>query len=97
MPHRPRRGYRDLLDRGGHHIVTAARFVACSGPGAVLVHCALGKDRTGVVITMLLDAVGVDRATATTAARPPWLRARGLDRHELHQLRRRLVSTDLAA
>ena len=143
------RGYRDLLDRRGHHIVTAARLVAWSGPGAMLVHCALGKDRTGVVVAVLLDAAGVDRAailadyTATNdvlatalpalaealgltdrlelipfAARvahpdalagmfehldrdlggaATWLRACGLDRHELHQLRRRLVSTDLAA
>ena len=29
--------------------------------GAVLVHCAAGKDRTGVVIALALDAAGVDR------------------------------------
>ena len=30
-------------------------------PGAVLVHCAAGKDRTGVVVAMALAAVGVER------------------------------------
>ncbi len=29
--------------------------------GAVLVHCAAGKDRTGVVVALALDAAGVDR------------------------------------
>ena len=29
--------------------------------GAVLVHCAAGKDRTGVVVALSLDAAGVDR------------------------------------
>ena len=31
--------------------------------GAVLVHCAAGKDRTGVVVALALDAAGVDRET----------------------------------
>lgn len=30
-------------------------------PGAVLVHCAAGKDRTGLVVALALDAAGVDR------------------------------------
>jgi protein tyrosine/serine phosphatase len=29
--------------------------------GAVLVHCAAGKDRTGVVVALALDAAGIDR------------------------------------
>jgi protein-tyrosine phosphatase len=29
--------------------------------GAVLAHCAAGKDRTGMVVALALDAVGVDR------------------------------------
>lgn len=33
-----------------------------AGRGATLVHCSAGKDRTGVVIALLLTAIGIDRA-----------------------------------
>jgi protein-tyrosine phosphatase len=56
-----RQAYRDYLDERGHHIVTLARVVAGS-TAATLVHSAAGKDRTGVAVGMLLDAVGVDRS-----------------------------------
>jgi protein-tyrosine phosphatase len=42
-------------------IVASIRTIANAG-GAVLVHCAAGKDRTGVVVALALDAAGVDRA-----------------------------------
>lgn len=54
--------YRDLLEHRGRHLVTIARLLAWHSSGALLVHCALGKDRTGVVIAVLLAAVGVDRS-----------------------------------
>jgi hypothetical protein len=41
-------------------IVGSIRTIA-SARGAVLVHCAAGKDRTGVVVALALDAAGVDR------------------------------------
>jgi protein-tyrosine phosphatase len=41
-------------------IVGALEDIA-RGPGPVLVHCAAGKDRTGVVVAMALAAVGVER------------------------------------
>lgn len=41
-------------------VVGALRAVA-QAPGAALVHCAAGKDRTGVVIALALSAVGVGR------------------------------------
>jgi hypothetical protein len=56
-----RRVYRAYLDERGHHLVTLARLVA-SSTIATLVHCAAGKDRTGVAVAMLLDAVGVERS-----------------------------------
>lgn len=42
-------------------IVAAVREIA-RAEGAVLVHCAAGKDRTGVVVALALDAAGVDRS-----------------------------------
>ncbi len=41
-------------------VVAALRDVA-GAHGAALVHCAAGKDRTGVVCALALDAVGVER------------------------------------
>jgi protein-tyrosine phosphatase len=54
--------YQATLHHGRRHLVTVARLLGWSGSGALLVHCALGKDRTGIVIAVLLDAVGVDRS-----------------------------------
>ncbi len=42
-------------------IVGALSDIA-SADGAVLVHCAAGKDRTGVVVALALAAVGVERS-----------------------------------
>jgi protein-tyrosine phosphatase len=36
-----------------------AAFHAVAEPGGTIVHCAAGKDRTGVVVALLLSAVGV--------------------------------------
>jgi protein-tyrosine phosphatase len=41
-------------------VVGSIRTIA-NARGAVLVHCAAGKDRTGVVVALALDAAGVDR------------------------------------
>lgn len=50
-----------LADRPG---AVAEAFAAIAAPdaGAVIVHCAAGKDRTGVVCALALSAVGVPRA-----------------------------------
>ncbi|QYN36862.1 tyrosine-protein phosphatase [Pseudonocardia sp. DSM 110487] len=47
-----------LRDRADN-VVTAVRRLAAAGP--TLVHCAAGKDRTGVFVALVLDAVGVER------------------------------------
>ena len=39
--------------------VTAALAVIATSPGAVIVHCAAGKDRTGTVIALALAVAGV--------------------------------------
>ena len=51
--------YRDLLSGSGESIVTAARLIADAERHSVVFHCAAGKDRTGIVAAMVLDAVGV--------------------------------------
>lgn len=56
------RGYFNYLLRRPDSILGAVRTMARS-EGAVLVHCAAGKDRTGVLVALALDAAGVDRAT----------------------------------
>jgi protein tyrosine/serine phosphatase len=50
------------LGRRPDSVVESVRTIARTD-GAVLVHCAAGKDRTGVVVAVALDAAGVDRET----------------------------------
>ncbi len=52
--------YADLLQDGAAVIAEVAGLVAGS-VGPVLVHCTAGKDRTGVVVAVLLAAAGVAR------------------------------------
>jgi protein-tyrosine phosphatase len=54
------RAYMSYLRRRPDSIVGSIRTIARAG-GAVLVHCAAGKDRTGVVVALALDAAGVER------------------------------------
>lgn len=53
--------YRHTLATVGEVIAEVAAVVA-EAPAPVLVHCAAGKDRTGIVVAAILDAVGVSRA-----------------------------------
>jgi protein-tyrosine phosphatase len=50
--------YLGYLEDRPDQVVGALRTIAGSG-GTVLVHCAAGKDRTGVVVALALSAVGV--------------------------------------
>jgi protein-tyrosine phosphatase len=52
--------YLSYLGARPDSIVASIRTIA-NAPGAVLVHCAAGKDRTGVVVALALDAARVDR------------------------------------
>jgi protein-tyrosine phosphatase len=56
------RAYMSYLRRRPDSVVGSVRAIA-RADGAVLVHCAAGKDRTGVVIALALDAAEVDRDT----------------------------------
>jgi protein-tyrosine phosphatase len=52
--------YIGYLEDRPDQVVAALRSIARS-PGAALVHCAAGKDRTGVVVALALTASGVGR------------------------------------
>lgn len=71
--------YLGYLEDRPDHVVAAVRRIA-EAPGAALVHCAAGKDRTGVVVALALSAVGVRRQavvadyTATAERMPAVLR-----------------------
>ncbi|MBW9092275.1 tyrosine-protein phosphatase [Microbacterium jejuense] len=57
--------YVSMLEHGAPSFAEAARLVAASrddSPTAVLVHCTAGKDRTGVSVALILDAVGAERS-----------------------------------
>lgn len=58
--------YRELLSGSGESMVGAARIIADTGRHSVVFHCAAGKDRTGILAAVLLDAIGV-RAEAIVA------------------------------
>lgn len=51
-----------LLDNCARLIASAIAEIAAAPAGAVVVHCHAGKDRTGLVVALALDLVGVTRA-----------------------------------
>lgn len=51
--------YLHLLEESGERLVEAIRIIAEGRP--TLVHCTVGKDRTGVTVALALSAVGADR------------------------------------
>jgi len=55
------REYLGYLSHRGEQVVEAVRVLAEPDAGPTLVHCAAGKDRTGVLVALVLDAVGVER------------------------------------
>jgi protein-tyrosine phosphatase len=58
----PTQVYLDLLTTRPENIVRTLTIIAEGVQGATLVHCAAGKDRTGVVIAVVLAALGVSDA-----------------------------------
>ncbi|MBD7957151.1 tyrosine-protein phosphatase [Microbacterium sp. Sa4CUA7] len=50
--------YRSMLDEAADRVVEVVRGVLADQP--VLVHCTVGKDRTGVTVALTLAAAGVD-------------------------------------
>ncbi|MCU1590759.1 MAG: protein tyrosine/serine phosphatase [Frankiales bacterium] len=53
--------YLTYLDQAPSEVVAALRVITDTGSGPVVVHCAAGKDRTGVVVALALVVAGVHR------------------------------------
>lgn len=58
--------YRDVLEDCAWTLTAAVSVIGEAGRTPVLVHCTAGKDRTGLVVALALEAAGVDR-TAVVA------------------------------
>ncbi len=74
--------YRHMVEGCATTLTSAVRSVATSAPGAVLVHCTAGKDRTGITVALALRAIGVSRddvvanyVMTEARLRGPWLDA----------------------
>jgi protein tyrosine/serine phosphatase len=55
--------YLVFLDHFEANLAAAVRAVAEAPDGGVVVHCAGGKDRTGILVAFMLDLAGVDAKT----------------------------------
>ena len=94
LPARPRQ--KDPTDLGDHYlgyvreaggnVARALRVLSDPGSGTTLVHCAAGKDRTGVIVALALSLVGVPRDAVVADY------VRSAERIE--QIHARLVRTD---
>ena len=51
--------YLDTLERNGPELAAAIGVVADARPGGIVVHCVGGKDRTALVVALLLRLAGV--------------------------------------
>lgn len=72
--------YVTYLETSADVVVEVLRLLAQPDAVPAVVHCAAGKDRTGVVVAALLDALGVDRLQivadyVATEANMPLVRA----------------------
>lgn len=54
--------YRQVVEDSAWSLVAAVSVIADSGTAPVLVHCTAGKDRTGLVVALALEAAGVERS-----------------------------------
>lgn len=53
--------YNHVLDVNEGAIADAARAIANAESGGVYVHCKMGKDRTGLLLALMIEAIGGDR------------------------------------
>ena len=62
-PTQTRDVYLVFLDHFEANVAAAVRALAEAPEGGVVVHCAGGKDRTGILVALVLDLAGVDAET----------------------------------
>lgn len=79
--------YIDYVRDAPQGIAQALREIGDPRNGAVLVHCAAGKDRTGVVVALALSLVGVTRDAVVA----DYVRTD----ERVEQIRERLLATEL--
>jgi protein-tyrosine phosphatase len=51
--------YKGMLGRFGLRVAAVVATIAGAPEGGVVIHCAAGKDRTGLIVALLLSTVGV--------------------------------------
>ncbi len=78
--------YTQMVDDAGPTIAEILRILARPGAHPAIVHCTAGKDRTGVLIAVLLGLLGIPEETivadyALSAAAMTGLRRRLVERH----------------
>ncbi len=56
-------GYRMIVEEGSPSYKKLMELVLDQSNWPILIHCNAGKDRAGVAVTLILEALGVDRAT----------------------------------
>jgi protein tyrosine/serine phosphatase len=76
--------YIDWLATQRPRVAAILHGIADAPPGGVLVHCAAGKDRTGVVVALVLSIAGVERdAIAEDYALSVWWNDAVADEEEI--------------
>ncbi|MCW2600256.1 MAG: protein tyrosine phosphatase [Frankiales bacterium] len=81
--------YIDYVKDAPDRVAAALRAIADPRRGAVVVHCAAGKDRTGVVVALALSLVGVRRDAVVADY--------ALTDERIEAIRNRLLSSPLYA
>jgi protein-tyrosine phosphatase len=97
--------YLDSLERFRHNFVAAIEAVAGADDGGVCIHCAGGKDRTGLVTALLLrlagvghDAIAADYAVSGRNLAPlieEWLADADSDEERLRRARLSAVPAEV--
>jgi len=86
-------GYKMYVEHSAARIARAVQVLAEAGSLPAIIHCSGGKDRTGVLLAIILDAIGIEHAQiiddyAATDERMPLLMSRvsGENAYEGHRV-----------